>query len=359
MKNLKIKSFNAIKNTSLTLVVILLIFKLVNVLNLSISKIGLVILDSNKTSIFIAVLLLVLYQALNSAMWSQVLSVMSHKVGVFNSARVWLSSEACKWLPGGVWTVASRVSLAKKLGLNKKTAGLSLTIELCCVVLSWFLLAFLSSLYLYSQPAYSEVLSSDFNLKQYINFNLLLVLTLAVLASIVLLFLCKEKIIKKLKPYLQNIDLKNLGSINFKLFPKLVLLYSFLAFFNGLIFYFVCDSILNTESSIGLNIGLAVACNSFAWIFGFFAIFAPGGIGVREAVIVLFLSPSFGVESAIACATVWRSLQIISEVISLSLVYLISFLRECLSSVSFSRFILSSRITNRMVSQIMMVLTIR
>ena len=53
-----------------------------------------------------------------------------------------------------------------------------------------------------------------------------------------------------------------------------------------------------------------------SWVAGFVTPGAPGGIGVRESVQILMLSPVYGKESALAAAVLFRVVSILGELIS-------------------------------------------
>lgn len=73
--------------------------------------------------------------------------------------------------------------------------------------------------------------------------------------------------------------------------------------------------VLNTLG-IPLSVPLlmtACAAFSFAWIVGFVTPGAPGGLGVREALLILLLSPSVGESVATAAALLYRFVTLAAE----------------------------------------------
>ena len=79
---------------------------------------------------------------------------------------------------------------------------------------------------------------------------------------------------------------------------------------NGIAFCFVLNAVTAGSSIPWL---VVIAANAVAWLVGFFAIFAPGGLVVREGTLALILSPWLPAEQAIAAAIVWRLVQIAAE----------------------------------------------
>jgi glycosyltransferase 2 family protein len=88
---------------------------------------------------------------------------------------------------------------------------------------------------------------------------------------------------------------------------------------NGAGFVLIVSSMMTISPDMYIGLG---ATYILASIIGLLAIFVPGGLGVREAIIVLVLSVYFPVEQAIIVALVARFYATISD-LGVGLVYLI------------------------------------
>jgi uncharacterized membrane protein YbhN (UPF0104 family) len=62
-------------------------------------------------------------------------------------------------------------------------------------------------------------------------------------------------------------------------------------------------------------IGQVIAINAVAWLVGFFAVFAPAGLGVREATFAILFSIWAPFDQGLLAAGVWRLVQIGAEII--------------------------------------------
>ncbi|MBV8482596.1 MAG: flippase-like domain-containing protein [Verrucomicrobia bacterium] len=62
----------------------------------------------------------------------------------------------------------------------------------------------------------------------------------------------------------------------------------------------------------------AIGANAVGWLVGFFAMVIPGGMGVRETATAFLLSPVMPWQEAALAAVLWRSLQIVAELVSLA-----------------------------------------
>ena len=65
--------------------------------------------------------------------------------------------------------------------------------------------------------------------------------------------------------------------------------------------------------SVNLAPGLAIAVFTASYLAGFLALFAPGGLGVREGLFILMLQGPLGIGAATALAVASRVLLTITE----------------------------------------------
>jgi hypothetical protein len=82
--------------------------------------------------------------------------------------------------------------------------------------------------------------------------------------------------------------------------------------FNGLQIWLLA---VKLGAPLGQAALLSVGGYAFAWCVGFLVIFAPAGAGIREVLLVAFLSPMIGTGPATAVALVSRVVTILSDLI--------------------------------------------
>ena len=66
-----------------------------------------------------------------------------------------------------------------------------------------------------------------------------------------------------------------------------------------------------------------IAIYACAWLVGFVIVFAPSGLGVREATLIALLSPKLGVAAATAAAVAFRFANIVGDVVAYAVVELV------------------------------------
>lgn len=243
---------------------------------------------------------LILYQVWNAGVWSEVLACLNAPRKRMDCARIWLESESLKWLPGAIWSYGSRVLLSSEIGLSKKKASSSMVLELMITNIAWALLA--STVFL-SFPVFQWI----GNLSE--SLNLVLFIGLAIVCVGAAIALMRAKI-DKLRAFL------SFGPVNFSKCLLTTGHYFILCVFNATLFGGLIATVPGVEVPYIAVLGVAGA----AWLAGFWAIGIPGGIGVREAVIVTLLCQYTSIEQAILVAALWRACQMLAEVASILLV---------------------------------------
>lgn len=253
--------------------------------------------------------LLIVYRVINASGWTLIIRGLGGKMNLGQGINIWLLSESFRWLPGSIWGFFSRASQGEKAGLKKSKASLSIPVELILTILAWAFTALTSGMISINQQApLLGMLAEYYNLISAYLLPSFLVAAFLIIISLVILKTKKDFFIKKLKP-LQDALVLIKKDISKTSLIKVFLLYLTLCHFNGYCFY-LCCSALGFEQ---VSISLAISTNANVFLIGFFSFFAPGGIGVREAGITFFLQPILGLESAMAVAIAWRTIQLIGE----------------------------------------------
>lgn len=252
-----------------------------------------------------------IYTFLNAAVWGQVLTAISHPLNPLLSARIWIMTEALRWLPGSIWGYCSRVFEASRHGVPKRAASLSLTLELALTVAAWCAAAVVGA----SLSPFVGQLSSAFPVSNPGSLVVSIVAAAGCVLAIVAFFpdfrfsqSCRRAI-------RQAAELLS-GRLRYRNLCTAFLAYLGLCFLQGAGLYLVVRSLGLAEPPSPL---LVIAVNAIAWLAGFFAIGIPAGIGVREAALAGALSLAVPVEAAICAAVLWRAAQTVVEPICLAI----------------------------------------
>jgi glycosyltransferase 2 family protein len=200
----------------------------------------------------------------------------------------WISlffkSQLGKYLPGSVWQYAGRIGLARKGGVPLQRAVVSVAAEIGYSALA---AAAASSLIL-GMPVASGVLLG--------------------LAGLLALGVAHRR--RLLSPLAHEPSLASTGRIDrqsllsaLRAAPQAIVLYLGVWGLYGLAFWTTGRALFDIP---GTELPRYIGIFALAWLAGLVAVFAPGGIGVREAVIAALLTNRLGQADAIVLAATSR-----------------------------------------------------
>lgn len=257
------------------------------------------------SSLAISVFPFVISVCLGALGWGKVLRALEPDVNWSTTTDIWMFSLLGKYLPAGTaWYVAGRMVLCDRYTIKKRHASVSILLEFVLVAISC------SVVFLISLPFWQgdrPVVGIES-----------IVLGVVLLGLFILYPPVLERIINLLTRMVRR------GSIRLQLRYRdtLSMLVPYLAFWLslGTAFYFLCDSVQPTPVSF---LRLVVLSGAFAasWLVGFLAVFAPNGLGVREATLTLLLSFHMPMPVAVVVSLLSRAWSAIGELLTFALYF--------------------------------------
>jgi glycosyltransferase 2 family protein len=259
-------------------------------------------LTLNKFSL-IAIMLFISAVSYSGLLWAEILRCISRvEFDTHHAVRAHCISWLLKYIPGQAGSFLGKIAWGLKTSIPKK------------VVISSFF--YENILLLFS----SLIISIPILLNQYfakINSQLSLFLPVFALVPLFVVFYKPFflKITGKIYFLMRNESLPEQLFLNSTSLFLLLVKYSLPRVLTGLGFIFVILSILPPDKLTLLDYISLGAAYVLAGIIGLIAIFTPGGIGVREAVIVLFASSHFTVGQSIYLALIARFYTLLADII--------------------------------------------
>jgi glycosyltransferase 2 family protein len=242
----------------------------------------------------------------SGVLWGRLLALLSgQKVKVADAIRIHSASWLLKYIPGQIGSYINKVLWGSRRGISKKTVSTSFIYENVLMVFAGFILA--TPVFILFQEQLGSNLANLLPL-------LILIPMLVVLVRPVFYFLLNTLFTKLGRIPFRESDFLSTGQL-----VKYQLGYLIPRILNGAGFVLIVSSMMTISPDMYIGLG---ATYILASIIGLLAIFVPGGLGVREAIIVLVLSVYFPVEQAIIVALVARFYATISD-LGVGLVYLI------------------------------------
>lgn len=238
---------------------------------------------------------------ISSFAWKCILEFLYGAKIAFGEIRdVYVKANIAKYLPGGVMHFAGRNVLGHKLGFSQIDMALSTIIEVITLIITalvWSLILSYQSLVTTINEA-----TGRFSVWLYLIAGIVVV---AVIAAAVI-YAHKKGLLQKYR---------KLFSLAFlKVFLLLFVIYTVTMLIPAALLVFIISGVLGVSLTIHAAI-LVVTAYMLSWVVGY-VVPIPGGLGIREAILVLILSPVCGPQIATVAALLHRVASIIGDVIA-------------------------------------------
>ena len=219
--------------------------------------------------------------------WRRVIRGWGETLGYRPAVRIWCLSNLGRYLPGKVWGVAGLAVLAQRAGVSGwAAAGSALAMQALAVGTG------ASAVALFAPGAVSPL--------QWVIAGALALAAVWALTSRSL----SQGIVRLVRP---GTELRALPP-GTALAAAAITLVGWLAY--GVAFWLLARGLLGDS---GLSLAEAIGVFAAGYIAGLLALFAPGGVGVRELVFVAMLTPMMGSGGAVALSVGSRLLLTVTE----------------------------------------------
>ncbi len=226
--------------------------------------------------------------------WRVMLAGWGQRLDGWSAARIWTVSSLGKYLPGKVWAIAGMALMAQRAGIAAWAATASAVVLQVLAIGTGAVVAGLTGRH--------AIAAADPKLGA----GLLLLIAGAVAGVALLLWPAfLRRLLRLAAPDAEARGTPPAAGIVFGIASNLVAWVGY-----GLALWLLARGLL---PSAGLDPALAVAVFTASYLAGFLALFAPGGIGVREGLFILMLQGPLGIAAATALALASRVLLTITE----------------------------------------------
>jgi glycosyltransferase 2 family protein len=235
--------------------------------------------------------------------WHLLLRAMGIDVAARRSVGIYFTTQIAKYLPGNVGQHVGRVYLASANGMPAMRVGMSMIVEIALVVGAAVVLAL---------PLAPQILAR----LQDSRFPWLPVaLAIAACGAIAVYALRRHRHVASLMEHARASwrHANTAGGRRFLLGASALELLGMTLAGASLAVLAVSSEATITTSAIATSI----AVFSAAWIVGFLAPGAPAGLGIREAILLAGLSPTFGAGTAVQIAILFRVLSVSADLVAL------------------------------------------
>lgn len=215
---------------------------------------------------------------------------------------VYSRSNLAKYLPGNVMHLAGRNLLGNRLGISQADIGLATVLDLIMTLVTALIM--------------TVVLSADYLIRtaQMIFDNasyrtVLLILAAVGCAAVVALILIVKKR-PKVRAYFSRFKAKTLAKACLLSFVNYAAVFTLLGLINCTIMSSILKVPMTPQETVTF-MGLTI----ISWTAGFIIPGAPGGLGVREAIMVLIMAPVWGEKNVATAAVLLRIINLAGDLL--------------------------------------------
>ncbi|NIL94417.1 MAG: hypothetical protein GTO71_08265 [Woeseiaceae bacterium] len=241
-------------------------------------------------------LLHLVYLLLSAEVWRRMVRLVTGARIAFSDAYLQMAAVAVgKYVPGKVWGFIARVGQLRREQVPAHLTVIGSLIEQILVVAGGAIVIVVSSFLIF--PGYHAVIG---------------VLGILIVAGLVFVSYNIPVIVRWLARQAVPAEIAEdvrFGPLRLLMFS---LAYATLWLLSGVILSIIYYSAFDESVSIQ-GVAAIILANTIGFIAGFLAVFAPGGLGVREAVTVLVLAPFLPVRELIVAAVALRALIVLFD----------------------------------------------
>jgi hypothetical protein len=206
--------------------------------------------------------------------WRWVLIGFGHRLPLAVAARIWSMSELARYLPGSVWQVIGRIYLVRPYGVSGSHCSTSQVLELTVFLLANVIVAVTCLVY------FGFRRDLDGSARFWLWTAMALVPTLALLLHPRVFYGIANAAMRRLNKPPITTRLSGSAMIGLLVWAVLGLMWQSLAV------WLITSDVLDLDLS---KWWVVAGAYSLSWCAGFLAVWAPGGIGVREVVFMAIM----------------------------------------------------------------------
>lgn len=292
MKN---KIFKHIGNILMILSLVFIIYKLVTM------NIDYQILLNPWTLVWLVIFsgLYALHIALLPISWKNIIyMIIKKKLPLISVQKTFCKANLMKYIPGNIFQYVGRNEIAIEYNLSHKKVALTTVLDIGANVLGVLIVSLVG--YMSGWQSWLD------NNRENVLLMIKIVLIILAIFVILCILLRRHLMIFWGKIY-SYFTIKN-----FKIYLKCILLYMFFAVYTGLIYVAILQRIMNLPISYN-DFPVLVGSYLLSWLLGFLMPGAPGGVGIREAALTLFLANRYDIDSVLLGIIIYRLINTIGD----------------------------------------------
>lgn len=267
--------------------------------------------------IILAALLFGIHYFIQAIGWHILLKSLGQTPKLRDSIRMYYLSMIARWMPGRIWYSATRLYIAKQIGVSVTSVVFAIVLELIYILIGGIITTLL-----FAGGIMHTILQSTRGQSMLVILVLVIVAcsALAIRPS-TLISLSRLGFFRKAVRKMAGEDLndQNQPSLNMTNSLCLILFYALFWIYSGVMFGVLAKAFGPMNPTRWLA---CIPAFAGSWLIGFFSLITPAGIGVREGAMIIMLRESFGQPQSIVLSIASRLAMVLTELISAGVVFL-------------------------------------
>lgn len=237
------------------------------------------------------------YLVLSAEVWRRLVRIITRTPNRFPDAYLQMASATVgKYIPGKVWGFVARTGQMSRIAVPARLSILSSVIEQLAVLLGGGFVVAGAAFFVFPEYLPGVVLAG-----------------IALLAGLVVL----SRHVPDLVGWIQrrrgiDEEVPEYAAAGLGQWLQFSVAYAILWLINGLILCVIYFSLFDDAVTLQ-KVAALIFANTIGFIVGFLAVFAPGGLGVREAITVAVLAPFLPLREALIAAVALRALMVLFD----------------------------------------------
>ncbi|MFT8316401.1 MAG: CAAX protease [Clostridium sp.] len=215
---------------------------------------------------------------------------------------IYVKANIAKYLPGNVMHFAGRNLLAARLGFKQLDITFCTILEIIMLIFTSVIISLIFAMKIFKNSLEYALLK--------VNHNVIWVVLIAlvILTLLVIWIVCKKK--QLLKNY-RHIFTKKILILLCKLF----FIYSITLIIPGIFLMVSLKFVLHCNVSLNM-IMIIISSYTISWVLGYIAPGAPGGIGIRETILLIILTPFYTNGVVLLATILLRVISVLGDLIA-------------------------------------------
>lgn len=249
--------------------------------------------------------------------WGRILKGFGANISYYDNLNIYGKSQIAKYVPGNVFHYVGRHFLSKKYGFDNG------------IIINGIFAEIIMQIIVSAIIGLGTIALIDIGEFSFLNLSYYIIL-FSFIFIVVVIFVVFFKFSKPFKNWLNKnkliVPLEKLNTKSLILeFLIALIIYALYCLLNGLNLWLLSYSFWGITFSA---IPFIISGYAIAWLVGFITPGSPGGLGIREAMLILLLTTYVGESRALIISLLFRIISVVGDLLFFAITYIMQLIKE-------------------------------